>query len=180
MTEDGRIVDQAPPNDPDAHQALDTQESTPMTPRELYGRFAVAEAVTWTLLILGMVLKYTGTSEAFVPVFGMLHGLVFLAYCVVTCFVWVDQRWSAGFGVLGLASAVVPYATIPFEHRARRSGRLAGGWRLAPGGDRPGTVLEKLGAWSLRSPALAVVAGVVVVAGLASVLLHLGPPVPRG
>lgn len=151
-----------------------------MTPPELYGRFALAEAVTWTLLILGMVLKYTGVSEALVPVFGMLHGLVFLGYCVVTCFVWVDQGWSTGFGALGLASAVVPYATIPFERRARSSGRLAGAWRLAPGSDRPATVPERLAAWSLRSPWLAAVAGAAVVAVLASVLLYLGPPVPRG
>ncbi|GGG41859.1 membrane protein [Kocuria dechangensis] len=151
-----------------------------MTPRELYGRLALAEAVTWTLLILGMVLKYSGTSEAFVPVFGMLHGVVFLSYCVVTCFVWVNQRWSAGMGLRGLASAFVPYATIPFERRAGRAGRLAGGWRLAPGRERPVTVLEKLQAWSLRSPLLAVLAGVGVVAVLASVLLYLGPPVPRG
>ena len=151
-----------------------------MTPRELYGRSALAEAVTWTLLILGMVLKYTGTSEAFVPVFGMLHGAVFLAYCVVTCFVWVDQRWPAGLGVLGLASAVVPWATIPFERRARRTGRLAGGWRLAPGGERPVTAPEKLAAWCLRSPLLAAAAGVALVAVLTSGLLYLGPPVPRG
>lgn len=150
-----------------------------MTPRELYGRFALAEAVTWTLLILGMVLKYTGVSQAFVPVFGMLHGLVFLGYCVVTCFVWVDQRWPAGFGALGLVSAVVPYATIPFERRAQGTGRLARRWRLAPGGDRPATVLERLAAWSLRSPWPAAAAGVAVVAVLASVLLYLGPPVPR-
>ncbi|WP_062737111.1 DUF3817 domain-containing protein [Kocuria turfanensis] len=151
-----------------------------MTPRELYGRFALAEAVTWTLLILGMVLKYTGVSEAFVPVFGMLHGVVFLGYCLVTCFVWVDQQWPVGFGVLGLASAVVPWATIPFERRAQRSGRLAGGWRLAPGCERPATVPERVQAWSLRSPLLAALVGLVAVAAVTSVLLHLGPPVPRG
>lgn len=151
-----------------------------MTPRELYGRFALAEAVTWTLLILGMVLKYTGVSAAFVPVFGMIHGLVFLGYCVVTCFVWVDQQWAARVGALGLASSVVPYATIPFERWVQRTGRLEGGWRLRPGGERPVTVLEKLEAWSLRSPLLAAVAGLAVVSVLASVLLYLGPPVPRG
>jgi integral membrane protein len=151
-----------------------------MTPRVLYGRFALAEAVTWTLLILGMVLKYSGVSEAFVPVFGMLHGLAFLSYCVVTCFVWVDQRWPAGFGALGLASAFVPYATVPFERRAERTGRLAGGWRLAPGGEPPASAPERLEAWSLRSPVLAAVLGVAVVAVVASVLLYLGPPVPRG
>ena len=151
-----------------------------MTPRGLYRPFALAEAVTWTLLILGMVLKYSGTSEALVPVFGMLHGLAFLGYCVVTCFVWVNQQWSPGFGALGLVSSVVPFATVPFERRAERSGRLAGGWRLAPGGDRPDGTLERLQAWSLRSPVLAGIVGVALVAAVASVLLHLGPPVPRG
>ncbi len=151
-----------------------------MTPRELYGRLALAEAVTWTLLILGMVLKYTGVSEAFVPVFGTVHGVVFLSYCVVTCFVWVNQRWSPGFGVLGLLSSLVPWATVPFERRAVRTGRLAGGWRLSPGGERPATALERLQAWALRSPLLAVLTGAAVVAVLTSVLLYLGPPVPRG
>ncbi|MFI7480901.1 DUF3817 domain-containing protein [Kocuria sp. M1R5S2] len=151
-----------------------------MTPRRLYGRFALAEAVTWALLILGMVLKYSGISESFVPVFGMLHGLVFLAYCAVTCLVWVDLRWPPAVGLLGLASSVVPGATIPFERRAARAGLLMGGWRLAPGGERPRTVAERLLAWSLRSPLLAVPAGLAVVAAVASVLLHLGPPVPRG
>lgn len=151
-----------------------------MTPRRLYGSLALAEAVTWALLILGMALKYGGVSESFVPVFGMLHGLVFLGYCLVTCLVWVDHRWSAAFGALGLVSSVVPFATVPFERRAERSGRLAGGWRLAPGGERPRTAAERLLAWSLRSPLLAVPVGLAVVAAVASVLLHLGPPVPRG
>lgn len=151
-----------------------------MTPRRLYGRLALAEAVTWALLIFGMALKYGGVSEAFVPVFGLLHGLVFLGYCMVTSFVWVDQRWSPGFGVLGLVGAVIPFATIPVERRARRTGRLTGEWRLAPGGDRPAGAPEQIAAWALRSPLPAAVAGVAVVAVLASILLYVGPPVPRG
>ena len=78
------------------------------------------------------------------------------------------------------ATILVRLAGNSLVMSVQRSGRLDGGWRLAPGGDRPATVLERLEAWSLRSPWLAVVAGVVVVAGLASVLLYLGPPVPRG
>ena len=34
---------------------------------------------------------------------------------VTTVSVWTDKRWSVGTGVLGLASAVIPYATYPFE-----------------------------------------------------------------
>ena len=58
---------------------------------------AVAEAVTWALLLFGMFLKYvTETTELGVRVFGMLHGVVFIAYCLTTVVVAVDQRWSRG------------------------------------------------------------------------------------
>ncbi len=56
-----------------------------MTPALLFRRVAVAEAITWALLLTGMFLKYvTETTELGVRVFGMLHGVVFVAYGVVT------------------------------------------------------------------------------------------------
>jgi integral membrane protein len=151
-----------------------------LPPKRLYAVLAGAEMVTWALLILGMVLKYSGTSEAFVPVFGMLHGVVFIAYCVVTCFVWVNQRWSFGRGVAGLASAIVPFCTVPFERSTERRGLLEGGWRLAPGGEAPRGRVEALQAWCLRRPLLAAAAGVVFVGAVTTVLLILGPPIPKG
>lgn len=151
-----------------------------MSPLVLFRRFAVAEAVTWALLLTGMALKYlTRTTELGVQVFGPLHGVVFIAYCVVTVFVAVDQRWRSGTTLLALASAVPPFATIWFERLVIRSGRLAGGgWRLAPGGQDAGSAVERLQAWTLRRPALAVLAAVVLVAALTALALLLGPPVP--
>ena len=67
-----------------------------MTPRSLYRRIALAEVVTWALLLLGMVLKYvTHTTELGVRVFGLVHGVVFIAFCLVTLLLWVNQRWTA-------------------------------------------------------------------------------------
>jgi integral membrane protein len=150
-----------------------------MSPEVLFRRSAVAEAVTWALLLTGMVLKYvTRTTELGVQVFGMLHGVVFIAYCVVAVFVAVNQRWGFGTTLVALASAVPPFATIWFERRAARRGLLDGGWRLVPGGERPGSAAERLQAWTLRRPALAVVAGVALVAALTAVALAVGPPVP--
>ena len=58
---------------------------------------AIAEAITWALLLTGMFLKYvTETTELGVRVFGMAHGVVFIAYCLTTVVVAVDQRWSPG------------------------------------------------------------------------------------
>lgn len=157
-----------------------------MSPRILFRRLALIEAVTWTLLLIGMVLKYvTQTTELGVRVGGGLHGLAFLAYVAGTVYVAVDGRWSARRTAMGLVSAVIPYATLPFERSAERSGLLADRWRLGPadgqtGSGTPRTGLERLLAVTLRRPALTVVVAAVVVLAVFGVLLVVGPPVPRG
>lgn len=149
-----------------------------MSPRGLFRLFATAEAVTWAGLITALVLRAASVTEAAVPIAGGIHGFVFLSYCVSTVFVWVNQRWSAGTGVLGLVLAVVPFATVPFELVLDRRGRLAGPWRLRPGGDEPRGVIEHLQAWVLRHPIVAVLILLGLVVGVFLVLLWLGPPVP--
>ncbi|GAA4366045.1 DUF3817 domain-containing protein [Paeniglutamicibacter cryotolerans] len=147
-----------------------------LPPKRLYGALAAAEMVTWALLITGMVFKYTGVTDALVRVFGLIHGIVFISYCIVTCFVWVNQRWSFGRGVAGLFSAIIPFATLPFERSAAKHGLLEGGWRLAPGGEAPVSFIEKVQALCLRRPLLAGVVGLVAVAAITTVLLIIGPP----
>jgi len=148
-----------------------------MSPLQLFRRLAIAEAVTWALLLLGMFLKYvTATTELGVQVFGMVHGVVFIAYCLGAVFVAVNQRWSLGTTALALVSAVPPFMTIWFDRRAERTSRLDGGWRLAPGGDRPNGLLERLQARLLARPVAAAGVAVVAVAALTVLALLVGPP----
>ena len=93
-----------------------------------------------------MFLKYvTGTTELGVRVFGMVHGVVFIAYCLSTLLVGIDQRWTRGRVLLGLASSVPPFMTVWFDRYAERRGALGASWRLR--WPRPRT------AWSsVRSP----------------------------
>lgn len=100
-----------------------------MTPLPLYRTIAVIEAITWSLLIFAMILKYTGVTEVGVSIAGSIHGFAFLVFVVTTVLVWLNNRWSLQRGVLGLASSVIPFATIPFEMAAHRDGTLDGGWR---------------------------------------------------
>jgi integral membrane protein len=149
------------------------------SPRVLFRRLAVTEAVTWALLLTGMFLKYVaGTTELGVQVAGPLHGVAFVAYCVGVLAVAHDQRWRGRTTLLALASAVPPFATVWFERRAERGGLLAGAWRLGPTGDAPRTAPERLHAWMLRRPGLAVAIGLAVVALLTGAALLVGPPVP--
>ncbi len=147
-----------------------------MAPRTLYLRLALAEMVTWTLLILGMIGKYGFGLEWATTVGGSIHGFVFLCYAVTTIAVWTDKRWSFGTGVLGLASAVIPYATYPFERSVERRGLLAGPWRLGPDGDAPRTLPERLLAFALRSPILAIVVALVLIAIVFAILVTAGKP----
>lgn len=145
------------------------------TPTRLFRTVAIAEAITWTGLLIGMFLKYgPADNEAGVRIFGMLHGVVFIAYVVVTLVVWVDRRWSAGRGLLALVAAVPPLATLPLEWWAIRNGWLGDAWRLPAGA---GTSLpDRVVAWLLRNPLRGAAVGLVAVAALTGVALVVGPP----
>ncbi len=150
-----------------------------MSPRILFRTFATAEAFTWAGLITALILRATGVTDSAVSIAGGLHGFVFLSYCVVTVFTWVNQRWGAGTGVLGLALAVVPFATVPFEIVLDKRGKLTGPWRLRPGGDEPRGFFEHLQALVLRRPIVSVVILLALVVAAFVTLLWLGPPIPK-
>ncbi|HEV2797322.1 MAG TPA: DUF3817 domain-containing protein [Nocardioides sp.] len=145
-----------------------------LTPRSLFRALAVSEAVTWALLLTGMFLKYvTQTTELGVQVFGMVHGVVFIAYCLVTVLVATDQRWSLPRLALGLVAAVPPFATLLFEAYAERRGLLGREWLSRP--DSP-TTSQRAVCWLLRHHRLAAGLLVVAVAGLTGAALLVGPP----
>ncbi|MDY0910962.1 DUF3817 domain-containing protein [Microbacterium sp. CFBP9034] len=146
-------------------------------PLTLFRVLAIAEAISWTLLIAGLVLRATTDVAVGVTVGGGIHGFVFLSYGATAILVAKNQRWGAWPTVVAIASAVIPYATIPTEVWLHRSGRLAGAWRLTATDDpRDGAWHDRLMRWFLnRAWLLAVLIAVAVVA-LYAILLLVGPP----
>ena len=57
---------------------------------------ALAEAVSWVGLLVGMYFKYLGSprTEIGVKVFGMAHGLVFIAFVVAGLLVGMAFKWT--------------------------------------------------------------------------------------
>ena len=146
-----------------------------MSPLKTFRLVAIAEAVTWALLLAGMFLKYvTETTELGVRVFGMVHGVVFIAFVLTTVLVAVDQRWTARRSLLTLLASIPPFFTVLADRSAERSGALANTWRLTA--SAPQRTLDRPVAWLLRNPARGALAGVVAVAALTGVALLVGPP----
>lgn len=138
---------------------------------------ATAEAVTWTLLLIGMFLKYvTKTTELGVRIGGMLHGIVFIAYVLVTVIVWIDRKWPTKHGLVALASAIPPLLTLWTERWLDRDGQLANTWRLQDKGAAV-TPFEKVVSGALRRPGPAAAALVIAVIVLTGIALLVGPPV---
>ena len=149
-----------------------------MTPKKLFRLFALAEAVTWTLLIGGLILRATvGVPSVAFTIVGGLHGAVFLTYAVIASITGVNQRWGFGRTVLGVALAIVPYATIPFELYVQRSGKLEGNWRREHSGDaRDDHWFDRLFRWFIIRPALLTLVMFAVVTAIFATLLVIGPP----
>lgn len=149
-----------------------------MTPRTLFRRFAFAEAVTWTLLIAGLIIKaVVGAPQLTLTIIGGIHGAVFLGYAVIASLTGVNQRWGAVRTVLAVALAIVPYATIPFEIYVERSGRLKGEWRRGHSGDtRDDHWFDRLYRWFIVRPVLLAIVMLVVVSAIFGALLLVGPP----
>jgi len=148
-----------------------------MTPKRLFRALAIAEAITWTLLITGLILRATIGLDIAVTIGGGIHGFVFLAYGATAVLLAVNQRWNPGVAVVAIASAIIPYATIPVELWLARTGRLEGNWRREETDDpRDKNWLDRLVRWFIRHPVLLIVAIAAAVAVLFVVLLALGPP----
>ncbi|MEV6302933.1 DUF3817 domain-containing protein [Actinoplanes sp. NPDC051861] len=87
-----------------------------MQPLRIFRITAIAEAISWTGLLIGMYLKYVPeTTEAGVWLFGRLHGALFIAYLAATLWVARAERWSLWRTLFGLAASIPPLTTLIFE-----------------------------------------------------------------
>jgi integral membrane protein len=87
---------------------------------------ALAEAVSWVGLLVGMYFKYLGSprTEIGVKVFGMAHGLIFIAFVLTALLVGIAVKWSAGTWLLALLASIVPLCSVIFLIWADRTGRM--------------------------------------------------------
>lgn len=147
------------------------------TPLTLFRTLAIAEAISWTLLIAGLIVRATTGWAPAVTIGGGIHGFVFLSYGATVVLVALNNRWKAGPTAAALVSAVVPYATIPAEVWLHRRGLLAGTWRRdADAEAADARWYDRPLAWFLARPWVLFLLIAVLVVGVFAVLLLVGPP----
>lgn len=102
----------------------------PALVRSVFRTVAIAEAFSWGLLLVAMFFKWVldaeplGLAEGGVPVAGPIHGAVFVLYVLAAIVSKVVFRWDVKTLVVALVASIPPFATVWFERRADREGRL--------------------------------------------------------
>lgn len=155
--------------------------TTGFTPRGLYRVLSIAEAITWTLLIIGLLAKYVvapgETGDLVLRVTGTIHGFVFLSYGATAILVGINQRWKPLLTIGAVGTAVVPYTTIPFDLWLDKHSKLDGAWRVEKTDDpRDDNWFDGLVRWMLRRPYFLGTLIVLAIVALFAILLMAGPP----
>ncbi len=70
---------------------------------------AYAEAVTYLVLLAGVVVLHGFGGPDFVKIMGPVHGMVFLVYFVLVLTVRESQGWGLGRTILVLLASAVPF-----------------------------------------------------------------------
>jgi integral membrane protein len=87
---------------------------------------ALAEAVSWAGLLVGMYFKYLGSprTEVGVKLFGPIHGGIFIAFVVAAILVGLARKWAVSTWILALLASIVPLGSVIFVIWADRTPRL--------------------------------------------------------
>ncbi|MEO7262315.1 MAG: DUF3817 domain-containing protein [Jatrophihabitantaceae bacterium] len=69
---------------------------------------AIAEAMSWLLLIVATIVKYSADAPLGVHVLGPIHGALFVGYVLLALVVARQLRWKARTLLIVLAESVFP------------------------------------------------------------------------
>lgn len=95
------------------------------TPAKRFRFIAVLEAITWVILLVSMIVKYGAGNEDAVFVPGMLHGIVFVLYVLMSLVTARMLRWTPTVTLLALVASIPPFGSVIFEWWAQRERHMA-------------------------------------------------------
>ena len=95
-----------------------------MTSRDLFTRLfipvSLAEGVSFLILLLvGMPLQIAAHQQTPVMIFGMLHGLLFIAYVMITAYGHTQRKWTGKRLAWILVMSVLPTGAFFAERSVR-------------------------------------------------------------
>lgn len=78
---------------------------------------ALIEAVSFLALLVATFVKRVIEGPDLVPVLGPIHGILFLAYVLLTLLVREEQGWTLGQTLIVLIASAIPFGAFVVNAR---------------------------------------------------------------
>ncbi len=89
----------------------------------IFRMIALSEGVSFLLLLLiAMPLKYLFNMPAAVRIFGMIHGVLFIAFIFFAAYVTIKLKRNAAWFLTAFISSIVPLGAFYMEKKLRKEG----------------------------------------------------------
>lgn len=83
---------------------------------------ALLEGISLLLLLFfAMPMKYIYEQPIFVKVIGMAHGLLFIAYILLSIMLKIEEKWDLKKFALVCLASVLPFGTFYIENKYFRN-----------------------------------------------------------
>jgi len=64
------------------------------------------------LLFVAMPLKYLLDIAIAVKIVGMIHGILFIIFCILLAIAWQETKWSIKESILFFIASLIPFGTF--------------------------------------------------------------------
>ena len=71
------------------------------------------------LLFIAMPLKYMMGIAIAVKIAGMIHGALFIAFCILMVLAWQEVKWSFKENVLFFVASLIPFGTFYTKNKIK-------------------------------------------------------------
>lgn len=79
---------------------------------------AFLEGISYLLLfVVSMPLKYLYNMPEPNQIIGMFHGILFVAYCILSWIIYKEYSWSFKTLILVLLASLLPFGTFVAEYK---------------------------------------------------------------
>ena len=78
---------------------------------------ALLEAISYLALLVATFVKRVIEGPDLVPVLGPIHGILFLAYLLLTLLVREEQGWTVGQTLIVLIASAIPFGAFVVNSR---------------------------------------------------------------
>ena len=79
-----------------------------------------AEGISFLVLLYFAIYhkRILGDADA-IKTPGMIHGVLFVLFCLALCHVWIDRRWKLGKVAFAFLCSLIPFAPFYLERKLK-------------------------------------------------------------